>query len=81
VSAAGAVAALVGVSHLVGGEVEPRAPIVEAPAPSPVVASAEPATGSSFFAQALDHDQRSFELPGAYGALDELFLDPYDQEL
>jgi hypothetical protein len=83
VLAGAAVAGLVllGASHLIGGPQELGSPRVELPAPAPVVATAEQGVGSSFFGQALDSDQRGFELPGAYGALDELFLDPYDQEL
>ena len=67
----------VGVSHLLGGS--PAPPVVE-PEARPL-AVVEPPTDGVFWSQALDHDQRSFALPGAYGALDTLFLQPRDQEM
>ncbi len=70
-------------SHLLGGFVQEPVPVAEAPAsaPAPTVVQAEQDAEPVFWSQALDHDQRGFELPGAYGALDTLFLQPLDQEL
>lgn len=80
--AAAAAVALVVTSHLSGGPAEPLPSVAQSPPePAPAVATAEQPTGSVFFAQALDHDQRGFALPGAYGALDSLFLQASDQEL
>jgi hypothetical protein len=73
---------LVAASHLLGGPAPAPVEVVQAPAePAPVVAVAELADSPVFFSQALDHDQRGFSLPGAYGALDTLFLQAQDQEL
>ncbi len=82
------VAVLVAVSHLLGGPASEAPPVrVEAAAP-PVsettelaVAARDDGRGSLWFGQALDPAQRSYQLPGAYGALDALFLQPSDQEL
>jgi hypothetical protein len=82
VASAVAVAALLLVvaSHLLGGPEPGPSKLVELtpPEPTPAVASAP---SPAFFSQALDHDQRGFSLPGAYGALDTLFLQTADQEL
>ncbi len=79
-----ALALLVGASHLLGVLAEPepeplaRQVVVE-PAPAQAVASAERTGGASFFSGALQYERGGLDLPGAYGALDSLFLQ--DQEL
>ncbi len=42
---------------------------------------AEPTSAAEWWDHALDPAQRSFDLPGEYGALDTLFLQTRDQEL
>ncbi len=83
VVAAAAAVLLVAASHLLGGGAEPAPTLAlpQAVEETPAVASAGAAAQGVFWSEALDHDQRGFSLPGAYGALDTLFLQPTDQEL
>lgn len=84
VAAVAAVGLLVAASHLIGDPAEPGSEPALRPdtavAPSAMAAADDPVEGL-FWSQALDHEQRGYALPGAYGALDSLFLQPYDQEL
>ncbi len=83
-----AAAVLVVVSQLWGGSpVEPSGrvlPTDQAPAEAPLDperALVDASPDAEWFAGALEPSQRAFDLPGAYGALDALFLQPIDQEL
>jgi len=80
--ATAAAAVLVIGSHLLGSQAHEPPAVADAPVENPATTAVAAADADSmFWGQALDHDQRDFSLPGAYGALDTLFLQPYDQEL
>ncbi|MFH1469224.1 MAG: hypothetical protein ABIO70_32850 [Pseudomonadota bacterium] len=49
--------------------------------PVPVVQASAAANAGAWWSDAVDPTQRAYALPGTWGALDTLFLQPFDQEM
>jgi hypothetical protein len=77
ISVASAALAMVALSHLLGDPSTPGpilAPVAQDLGDAePAVASAAAGAGV-FFSEALEYERSGLDLPGAYGALDSLFL-------